>query len=160
MWRVTEAPWRILQRSLCSSWAALSWFYGLVSSQYLISMRWMSHCRVLRSLGRCCLGRVDLLVAAGGATEVLPFSLSCPLPLLRTHPTSSLLLFCFSVGGSNQYSFWTAGGQTNFCLRGRVLDYTKEPLWYNPSFSCIGNLKILHSQPFAATYIHADEAGS
>jgi len=26
----------------------------------------------------------------------------------------------------------------------------KEPLWYNPSLSCIGNLKILHSQPFAA----------
>ena len=110
--------------------------------------------------GRCCLEKVDLLVAAGDAAEVLSIPFSCPLPLLRTHPTSSLLLFCFSVGGSNQYSFWTAGGQTNFCLRGRVLDYTKEPLWYNPSFSCIGNLKILHSQPFAATYIHADEAGS
>ena len=26
----------------------------------------------------------------------------------------------------------------------------KEPLWYNPGFSCIGNLKILHSQPFTA----------
>jgi hypothetical protein len=26
----------------------------------------------------------------------------------------------------------------------------KEPLGYNPSLSCIGNLKILHSQPFVA----------
>jgi hypothetical protein len=34
----------------------------------------------------------------------------------------------------------------------------KEPLWYNPIFSCIGNLGILHSQPFAAAYTH--EAGS
>jgi hypothetical protein len=39
------------------------------------------------------LGRVDLLMA-GGAAEVLPFSLSCPLPLLRTHPPS-LLVCCF-----------------------------------------------------------------
>ena len=36
----------------------------------------------------------------------------------------------------------------------------KEPLWYNPGFSCVWNLKILHSQPFAATYIHAGKAGS
>ena len=33
-------------------------------------------------------GEVDLLVAAGGAAEVLPFSLNCPLSLLRTHPPS------------------------------------------------------------------------
>jgi hypothetical protein len=26
MWRVTEALWRILQRSLCCSFAAFSWF--------------------------------------------------------------------------------------------------------------------------------------
>jgi len=26
MWRVTEAPWRMLQRSLCCSFAAFSWF--------------------------------------------------------------------------------------------------------------------------------------
>ena len=37
-------------------------------------------------LGRCCLEKVDLLVVAGGAVEVLPVSLSCPLPPLRTRP--------------------------------------------------------------------------
>jgi len=79
MWRVTEAPWRMLLRSLCCSFAAFSWFWGLVSSQYLISTRWMSRRGLLRSLGRCCLGLVALLVA-GGAAEVLPVSLD------RTHP--------------------------------------------------------------------------
>jgi len=58
------------QRPLCCSWAALGWSCGLESSRYLISMRWMSRCSMLRSLGRCCLGKVDLLVA-GGAAEVL-----------------------------------------------------------------------------------------
>jgi hypothetical protein len=95
VWRVTEAPWRMERRPLCYSCAALSWFCGLVSSPYLISMRWMSHWRMLRSLGRRCLGKVDLLVA-GGAAEVLPVPLSCPLPLLRIHPPS-LLVCCFLI---------------------------------------------------------------
>jgi len=54
---------------------------------------------------------------AGGAAEVLLVSLSCPLPLLRTHPPSlaSLLLFCFRGDGSNQYSIRrTAGGTPIF----------------------------------------------
>jgi hypothetical protein len=38
---------------------------------------------LLKSLGRCCLGLVALLVA-GGAAGVLPVSLSCPLPLTLT----------------------------------------------------------------------------
>jgi hypothetical protein len=46
----------------------------------LISTRWMSRRGLLRSLGRCCLGLVALMVA-GGAAEVLPVSLNCPLPL-------------------------------------------------------------------------------
>ena len=60
------------------------------SSQYLISTRWMSRRGLLRSLGRCCLGLVALLVA-GGAAEVLPVSLNCPLPLRRTHPPTLVL---------------------------------------------------------------------
>jgi len=63
VWRVTEAPWRMVQRPLRCSCAALSWYWGLVSSQYLISERWMSRWRMLRSLGRCCLGKADLLMA-------------------------------------------------------------------------------------------------
>ena len=34
-------------------------------------------------------------MAAGGAVEVLPVSLSCPLPLLRTRPPSLLACCCF-----------------------------------------------------------------
>ena len=33
---------------------------------------------------------------AGGAAELLPVPLNCPLPLLRTHPPS-LLVCCFLV---------------------------------------------------------------
>jgi len=35
-------------------------------------------------LSRFCLEKVDLLVTDGGAGEVLPVFLSCPLPLLKT----------------------------------------------------------------------------
>ena len=55
----------------------------------------MSRQGLLRSLGRCCLGLVALLVA-GGAAEALPVSLNCPLPLRRTHPPSTLVC-CFCV---------------------------------------------------------------
>ena len=56
-------------------------------------MRWMSRRVLLRSLGRCCLGLVALLVA-GGAAGMLPVSLNCPLPPLqsKTHPPT--LVFC------------------------------------------------------------------
>jgi len=64
-----------------------------VSSQYLISTRWMSRRGLLRSLGRCCLGLVVLLVA-GCTAEVLPVSLNCPLPLRRTHPSTLVCHFC------------------------------------------------------------------
>ena len=55
----------------------------------------MSRWRMLRFLGRCCVGKVDLPVA-GGAAEVLPVPLTRPLPLLKTHPPS-LLVCCFLV---------------------------------------------------------------
>ena len=64
-----------------------------MSSQYLISIRWMSRRGLLRSLGLCCLGLVALLVA-GGAAEVLPVSLNCPLPLRRTHPPTLVCCAC------------------------------------------------------------------
>ena len=63
------------------------------SSQYLISTRWMSRRGLLRSLGRCCLGLVALLVA-GGAAGVLPVLFNCPLPLRRTHPSTLVCCFC------------------------------------------------------------------
>jgi hypothetical protein len=57
-----------------------------VSSQYLISTRWMSRQVLLRSLG---------VLVAVGAAEVLPVSLNCSLPLRRTHPPSTLVCrFC------------------------------------------------------------------
>ena len=50
---------------------------------------------MLSFLGRCGLGKLDLLVA-GGAAEVLPVPLNCPLPLLITQ-SSSLLVYCFFI---------------------------------------------------------------
>ena len=67
-----------------------------MSSQYLISTRWMSRRVLLRSSGRCCLGLVAVLLVAGAAAEVLPVSLNCPLPLRRTHPPT-LVSCCFCV---------------------------------------------------------------
>ena len=69
----------------------------------------MSRWRMLRSLGRCYLGKVNLLVA-GGAAELLPVPLSsCPLPFLRTHPPS-LLVCCFFVS-SEMGATITASGR-------------------------------------------------
>ena len=53
----------------------------------------MSRRVLLKSLGRCCLGLVAVLVA-GGAAEVLPVSLNRPLPLRRTHPPTLVCCFC------------------------------------------------------------------
>jgi len=58
---------------------------------------------LLRSLGRCCLVLVVLLVA-GCTAEVLPVSLSCPLPLRRTHPNDLVCCLCaFAEMGVSQY---------------------------------------------------------
>ena len=65
-----------------------------MSSQYLISTRWMSRRGLLRSLCRCCLGLVAELLVAGGAAEVLPVSLDFPLPLRRTHSPTLVCCFC------------------------------------------------------------------
>ena len=56
-------------------------------------IRWMSRRGLLRSLGRCCLGLVALLVA-GGAAGMLPVPLNCPLPLRITHPPTLVCCFC------------------------------------------------------------------
>ena len=81
-----------VERSLCCFFAAFSCFWGLVSSQYLISTRWVSRRVLLRSLGRCCLGLVAPLVA-GSAAGMLSVSLNCPLPLRRTHPPTLVWRF-------------------------------------------------------------------
>ena len=50
---------------------------------------------MLSLLGRCCLGKVDLLMA-GSAVEVLPvISPFCPLPLQSIHPPPLLEVYCF-----------------------------------------------------------------
>ena len=70
---------------------------------------------LVRSLGQCCLEKVDLLVlAAGGAVGVLPVSLSCPLPILRTPPPPFASLLLVHGDGSKQYSIRTAGGKPIF----------------------------------------------
>ena len=39
-------------------------------------------------------GVVAVLLVAGGAAEVLPVSLNCPVPLQRTHPPTLVCCFC------------------------------------------------------------------
>jgi len=65
----------------------------------------MSRRRMLRSLGRCCLEKVDLLVVAGGVVGVpgLP-QLSPATPKNPPPFIASSLLFCFHGDGGNQYS--------------------------------------------------------
>ena len=76
--------------------AALSWFWGLVSSQYLISNRWLSHWIMAICLGWCCLGKVDLLMA-GGDVEMRPVSLSCPYHSKEPIPLPLLAVCCLFV---------------------------------------------------------------
>ena len=90
-----------------------------MSSQYLISMRWMSRRGLLRSLGQCCLGFVALpVLVAGGAAEMLPVSLNCPLSLRRTHPPT--LVFCFCVfAGVGVTSTKSGRLEVNWSLSGK-----------------------------------------
>jgi hypothetical protein len=113
------------------------WFCGWVSSQYLTSMRRMRvkcnvkakcciqiqtlHWRMLRSLGRCCLGKVDLLMA-GGAAEVHLVSLSVPPAIPTKNPPSFIAsMFFFAEMGSIR----TAGGKPIFVWEAGW----KERLW-------------------------------
>jgi len=139
MWRVTEAPWNMLQRSLCCSFAAFSWLWGLVSSQYLISTRWMSRRVLLRSLGRCCLGLVALLVAGGAAERGAPSLPQLP-PATPKNPSPyiNLLYLCFCSGGSNQHKIWAAGGKSVFIWEAGW----EEPFGNYSTFSCFRDLEI------------------
>jgi len=56
----------------------------------------LENAEIVPLVGSLLSGKVDLLMAAGVAAEVLLVSLSCSLPLLRTHPPS-LLVCCFLV---------------------------------------------------------------
>jgi len=88
-----------------------------VSSQYFISTRWMSRRGLLRSLGRRYLGLVALL-AVGGAAEVLPVSLNCPLPLRRTHPPTLVCCICvFAALGLTSTKFGRL--EVNLSLSGK-----------------------------------------
>jgi len=78
----------------------------LRSSQYLISMRWMLRCRTLRPLGRCCLGKVDLLFFSFGGWRccwVAPGLPQLPPATPKISPPfiASLLLFCFRGDWNN-----------------------------------------------------------
>jgi hypothetical protein len=91
-----------------------------------LDSRWMSRQVLLRSLGRCCLGLVAVLVA-GGVAGVLPVSLAQlpPATSKNPRPCVSLLFLCFCSDGSDQHKIWAAGGKSVFiweaCLPGSCL---------------------------------------
>ena len=110
---------------------------------------------LLRSLGRCCLRLVALLVA-GGAAGVLPVSLSCPLPLRRTHPPT--VVCCFRVFAEIGVTSTISGRlEVNLSLsekRGGKRHLGTMEQFY---FRLFQNLEISHGHPFVATvYIFSD----
>ena len=105
-----------------------------MSSQNLISTRWMSRRVLLRFLGRCCLGLVAVLVA-GGAASLPQFP---PATLRSPPPYISLLLSCFCSDGSNQHKIWAAGGESVFIWEAGW----EEPSGNNSTFGCFRNLEI------------------
>ena len=92
---------------------------------------------------------------AGGAAEVLPVSLNCPMPLRRTHLPTLVCCFCdLAAVGVNSTKFWAAGGKSVFIWEAGW----GEPFGNNSTFSCFRNLEILHGHPFVAAYIFGDIA--
>ena len=107
--------------------------------------------RFAEVFSRCYLGLVALLVA-GGAAEVLPVSLNCPLPLQRIHPPTLVCCFCiFAAMGVTS----TKSGrlEVNLTLSEKGGSW-EEPFGNYSTFSCFRNLEILHGHPFVAAYIH------
>ena len=113
----------------------------------------MSRRCLLRSLGRCCLGLVALLVA-GGAAEVLPVSLNCSLPLRRTHPPT--LVCCYCVFAAIRVTS-TKSGRLEVSLS-YLRSGVGRAIWEQSTFSCFRNLEILHGHLFVAAYIFGDNA--
>ena len=80
--------------------------------------------RFARSLGRCCMGLVALLVA-GSAAGVPSLPQLPPATSKNPPPYISLLFLCFCSDGSDQHKIWAAGGKSVFiweaCLPGSCL---------------------------------------
>ena len=98
------------------------------------------------------MGFLVALLVVGGAAEVLPVSLNCPLPLRRTHPP--ILVCCFCSDGSNQHKIWAAGGKSAFIWEAGW----EKPFGNKSTFGCFRNLEILHGHSFVAAYIFGDNA--
>jgi hypothetical protein len=90
---------------------------------------------------RCCRG-------ASSLPQLPPATSKNPPPYI------SLLFLCFCSDGSNQHKIWAAGGKSVFIWE----TGWEEPFGNNSTFSCFGNLEILHGHPFVAAYIHGDNA--
>ena len=111
-------------------------------------------CRgLLRSLGRCCLGLVALLVAGGAADGAPSLPQLPPATSKNPPPYISLLFLCFCSDGS-QHKIWAAGGKSVFIWEVGW----EEPFENNSTFSCLRNLEILHGHPFVAAYIFGGNA--
>jgi len=95
LWRVVEAPWSSLKDNaqifvllLCSAQLVLrSSVLTVLDLEVGVTLR---NAEIFESVLS---GKVNLLMA-GGAAELLPVSLSCPLPLRRTQPLP-VFLCCF-----------------------------------------------------------------
>jgi len=64
-------------------------------------------------------------VAAGGAAEVLPFSLSFPLPLLGTQPSSTYSIAICSHGDGSNIPIYASAGRLSVSF-GKACNQTKK----------------------------------
>ena len=80
---------------------------------------------------------------AGGAAEVLPVSLKCPLPLRRTHPPT--LVCCFCVFAAMGVTSAISGRlEVNLYLSEKRGGKSHLPFGNDSTFSCFRNLEKSH----------------
>jgi len=151
MWRVTEAPRRMLQMSLSCSFAT---YIQLVLRSGVLTVLDLDEvdvtprfAEVFRSVlfgvggWRCCWGAPSL--------PQLP-----PAILKNPPPYTSLLFLCFCSDMSNQHKIWAAGVKSVLIWEAGW----EEPFGNNSAFSCFRNLEILQGHPSVAADIRGDNA--
>ena len=94
---------------------------------------------------------------AGGAAEVLPVSLNCPLPLRRTHAHPTLLVCCFCIFAALGVTSTKPGRlEVNLSLSGKRGGESHLGTIILSAVS--GIWRFLHGHPFVAAYIFGDNA--
>ena len=135
MWRVTEAPWRMLQRSLCCSFAAFCGVQLVLRSGVLtvldldevdVAPSFVEVFRsVLSGVGGCTISGWRSCWGAPSLPQLPPATPKNPPPYI------SLLFLCFCSDGSNKHKIWAVGKSVFIWELG-----WEEPFGNYSTFSC------------------------